>query len=213
MDPDHTRLDLRFLFTDRGQPLGPDRLVRDYVNTLCRVDELTFMLSGLEALDACGEPMGSWPQATITADLLAPGKATALGPIQAGEVHYLNVRLGPADATMPVPGNLCEVTGHGPVWHALLVKGIVDSNDDDRITAEDEPFVIRCRLPEASEPFMVHAHVSAMPGRTSTLELAVDAHALFHGIDIADEPHCTEPSLFNNQALTNLTTRVLGEPN
>jgi hypothetical protein len=89
----------------------------------------------------------------------------------------------------------------------------VDSNDDDLIDEEDEPFVIRCTLPAAPDLFRIHAHGQVVEGRTSDLEITVDVRALLYGIDVADEPHCISPSAFNDQALVNLTTRVLGEPN
>jgi hypothetical protein len=210
---DDTRLELYFTYTNGDMPLGTERLVRDYVNTLCRVDEVRFMLSSAVALDAYGLPLGSWPQGTITADLNTPGKIVLPGLIEPGEVHFLDVRLGPADPRTPLASMLCDTTTGVPQWTALYVKGIVDSNDDDHITEVDEPFVIRCALPAAQEVFRVHAHTLVVEGRTSTLSVVVDVRALLYGIDVADEPHCISPSAFNNQALVNLTTRVLGEPN
>lgn len=208
-----TRLDVRFVFTDRDLPLGQDRFVRDFVNTLCRVDELGFMLSGTTALDDHGMPIGSWPAVHIVADLASPQQTTMLGRLDPGELHYLDVRLGPSDPHAPPTGALCDTTAGDPRWSALVVKGVVDSNDDDHITPEDQPFVIRCALPAEQEMFRIHAHTSVTEGMTATLMITVDVHALFHGIDIADEPQCIAPSLFNRQALANLTSRVLGEPN
>jgi hypothetical protein len=46
---------------------------------------------------------------------------------------------------------------------------------------------------------------------TSTLAITDDPHALFRGIDIADEPLYTGPTPFNHRALANLTGRTLGE--
>lgn len=210
---DDTRLELYFTYKNGDMPLGTERLVRDYVNTLCRVDEVSFMLSGAVALDAYGLPLGSWPQATVTADVNAPGKIILPGRLEPGDVHFLDVRLGPADPRRPLAGPLCDTTVGIPQWTALLVKGVVDSNDDDRITGTDEPFVIRCALPATQDVFRIHAHTLAEEGRTSSLEIAVDVRALLYGIDVADEPHCIGPSAFNDQALENLTTRALGEPN
>lgn len=210
---DDTRLELYFTYTNGDLPLGTERLVRDYVNILCRVDEVSFMLSGAVALDAYGLPLGSWPQATVTADINAPGKIILPGRIEPGDVHFLDVRLGPADPTTPMASLLCDTTAGIPQWTALLVKGVVDSNDDDQITGTDEPFVIRCALPATQDVFRIHAHTLVAEGRTSSLEIAVDVPALLYGIDVADEPHCIGPSAFNDQALENLTTRVLGEPN
>ena len=210
---DDTRLELYFTYKNGDMPLGTERLVRDYVNTLCRVDEVSFMLSGAVALDAYGLPLGSWPQATVTADINAPGKIILPGRLEPGDVHFLDVRLGPADPTTPVASLLCDTTAGIPQWTALLVKGVVDSNDDDRITGTDEPFVIRCALPATQDVFRIHAHTLVEEGRTSSLEIAVDVRALLYGIDVADEPHCIGPSAFNDQALENLTTRALGEPN
>ena len=210
---DDTRMELHFTYMNGGMPLGPERLVRDYVNTLGRVDEVSFIFSGAVALDAYGFPLGSWPQATITADLNAPGKVVLPGRIEPGEVHFLDVRLGPADPRTPLAGPLCDTASSIPQWTALLVTGSVDSNDDDLIDEEDEPFVIRCTLPAAPDLFRIHAHGQVVEGRTSDLEITVDVRALLYGIDVADEPHCISPSAFNDQALVNLTTRVLGEPN
>jgi hypothetical protein len=171
------------------------------------------MLSSAVALDAYGLPLGSWPQGTITADLNTPGKNILPGLIEPGEVHFLDVRLGPADRRTPLTSMLCDTATGVPQWTALYVQGIVDSNDDDSITEVDEPFVIRCALPAAQDVFRVHAHTLVEEGRTSSLEIAVDLRALLYGIDVADEPHCIGPSVFNDQALENLTTRSLGETN
>lgn len=210
---DDTRLELYFTYKNGDMPLGTERLVRDYVNTLCRVDEVSFMLSGAVALDAYGLPLGSWPQATVTADINAPGKIILPGRLEPGDVHFLDLRLGPADPRTPLAGPLCDTTAGIPQWTVLLVQGVVDSNDDDRITGTDEPFVIRCALPATQDVFRIHAHTLVEEGRTSSLEIAVDVRALLYGIDVADEPLCIGPSAFNDQALENLTTRALGEPN
>lgn len=161
---DEARLEVRFVFTDRGMPLEQGRFVRDFVNTLCRVDELGFMLSGATALDDHGMSIGSWPSVHIVADIASPKQATLLGSMDPGDVHYLNVRLGPSDPHTPPTGALRDSTSGSPRWSALVVKGIVDSNDDDRITPEDQPFVIRCALPAEQEIFRIHAHTSVTAG-------------------------------------------------
>lgn len=204
---------LRFDLHCNGEHYEPGQLFTDGFGTLVRLEHLRFALQGANLLNNHEHPMGTYPDVLLTMDLLNPDRPYTLTAQEPGDVHWMETRLATSFSNMEdCPDSLWAHGTAGYFVPMFDVRGVYDSNDNGVIDAHDGTFRIAV-APAPQAALRIHAHTTIAPHGSAMLEIPVNLKAMFHDIDLPDEPITMGTGLYASQVLINLRTRVLGSDN
>ncbi len=185
-----------------------------------KLDTLRFFISDVSATDDVGATLATYPDGYLLVDAAFGSNDIALGPLTAGHLHELRMRVGlasnmnhsdPAQAPPPMNGSSMFSGAAASGYCFLQVEGRADSNGDGIIDGSDHVFDHRCTGDAMLRTAAAPVHADLPEGGVLTAWLPVDVQKLLANIDLLNEPSSADDGALNTRLMDQLVVATQQE--